>query len=68
MKGKRMKISEKLNKVDDNFSIYRYDNGFMLEITGKKSDDEWARAKIMAENLLDLLELVKEAATMERDE
>lgn len=63
-----MKISDKLVKVDDNFSIYRYDNGFMLEITGKNSTDEWARAKIMSDNLLDLLELVKEAATITRDE
>ena len=63
-----MKISEKLTKVDDNFTINRYDNGFMLEITGKNSEDEWARAKIMAENLIDLIELVKEATTMKRDE
>ena len=63
-----MKISDKLVKVDDNFSIYRYDNGFMLEITGKNGSDEWARAKIMTDNLLDLLELVKEAATITRDE
>lgn len=63
-----MKISDKLVKVDDNFSIYRYDNGFMLEISGKNSADEWARAKIMSDNLLDLLELVKEAATITRDE
>ena len=63
-----MKISDKLVKVDDNFSIYRYDNGFMLEIAGKNGSDEWARAKIMTDNLLDLLELVKEAATITRDE
>ncbi len=63
-----MKISDKLVKVDDSFTINRYDNGFMLEISGKNSLDEWARAKVMADNLLDLLELVKEAVTITKDE
>lgn len=63
-----MKISDKLAKVDDNFSIYRYDNGFMIEVSGRDKDNEWARAKIMADNILDLIELVKEAATLEKDD
>lgn len=62
------KISDKLTTVNDNFSITMYDNGFLIDIGGKAEDDEWRNAKIMIPSVEQLLELVKEAATMPRDE
>ena len=62
-----MKISDKLSKINDSFNIYMYDNGFMLEISGRNADDEWANAKIMVTNVDDLTELVREASTMPRE-
>ena len=44
-----------------------YDNGFMLEISGRNADDEWANAKIMVTNVDDLTELVREASKMPRE-
>ena len=61
------KISDKLTTVNDNFSITMYDNGFLIDIGGKRSDDDWASAKIMVPSIDQLLELVKEAANMPRD-
>jgi hypothetical protein len=61
------KISDKLSKVSDSFSINMYDNGYMLEISGRGQDEDWASAKIMCSTVEELVELVKEAATMERE-
>ena len=63
-----MKISDKLSKINDSFTINLYHNGYMLEANGRSDDDEWGNAKIMCQSIDELLVLVNEAATMERDE
>lgn len=62
------KISDKLVKVNENYSINMYDNGFMFEISGRDSENDYKSAKIMVSTVDDLVALVKEAAEMERDE
>lgn len=62
------KISDKLVKVNENYSINMYDNGFMFEISGRDSENDYKSAKIMVSTVDDLIALVKEAAEMERDE
>jgi hypothetical protein len=62
------KISDKLVKVNESYSINMYDNGFMFEISGRDSENEYRSAKIMVSTVEDLVTLVKEAAEMERDE
>lgn len=61
------KISDKLVKVSDNFNIYMYDNGYMMEISGRNKDEEWSSAKILVTSLDDLVTLIREASEMERD-
>jgi len=62
------KISDKLVKVNENYSINMYDNGFMFEISGRDSENDYKSAKIMVSTVDELIALVKEAAEMERDE
>jgi len=62
------KIGDKLAKVSDNFTINMYDNGFLVEISGRDEDEEYRNAKIMVPTVEQLLVLVKEAATLPRDE
>jgi hypothetical protein len=62
-----MKLNEKIEKVNDNFSVYMYDNGFMLEISGRDDNGDWATAKILCKDMDQLISLIKEAADMERD-
>lgn len=62
------KIFDKLVKVNENFSVNMYDNGFMLEISGRDSDNEYKSAKIMVSTVEELVALVKEATELERDE
>ena len=60
-------ISDKLTKVNEAFTINMYDNGFMLEISGRDHSDEWANAKIVANDIDELVELIKEAASLPRE-
>jgi hypothetical protein len=62
-----MKIEDKLTKVSDSFTINMYDNGYMIEISGRDGDGDWKTSKIMCMNLAQLLECVTEATAMERD-
>ena len=61
------KISDKLIKVNESFTVNMYDNGYMIEIGGRKSDDDWGNAKILVNTIDELVELIKEASEMERD-
>ena len=60
-------ISDKLVKVNENFTINMYDNGFMIDIGGRDHENEWKTAKIMVTTVDELLALVREAVEMERD-
>ena len=63
-----MKISDKISKVSDSYTVYMYDNGFMVEVGGRKSDDEWTTSKILCSSIEEVINLVKEAASMERND
>ena len=63
-----MKISDKLVKVDTSFTINRYDNGYMIEVSGRTKDEDYKTTKILVKTVDELVELVKEAVTMEIDE
>lgn len=61
------KLSDKLVKVNENFSINMYDNGFMVEIGGRNKKTDYVNAKILCSTLEEVQALVAEACTMERD-
>ena len=61
------KVSDKLAKVNENFSVNLYDNGYMLEVSGKDADNEYKTAKIMVSTSEQLLALIAEVVEMERD-
>ena len=55
----------KLAKVNDSFTVYRYDNGWMVEVSGNDKKDDWKTAKIMCNTEEDLVALIKEYNAME---
>ena len=61
------KVSDKLTKVNENFSVNMYDNGFMLEVSGKDADGEYKTAKILVATGEQLIALIAEVVEMERD-
>jgi hypothetical protein len=62
------KISDKLTKVNENFTVQMYDNGYMFEISGRDADNDYKTAKIMVTTVTQLIALIEEAADMERDD
>lgn len=62
------KFSDKLAKVDDNFTVHMYDNGFMVDVRGRTAGDEWGSAKIIAADADELVKLIREVISAERSE
>ena len=62
------KLSDKLVKVNENFSINMYDNGYMIEVSGRDDEDNWKTSKIIVDTVEELLVLVREATELERAE
>ena len=61
------KLSDKLTKVSESFTINMYDNGYMIEASGRNKKTDYVTAKIMCNTIDEVLALVKEASEMERD-
>lgn len=61
-------IADKLGKIGDSFTVHMYDNGFMLEASGRDHDENWKSAKILCNNPDQLVALVSEAINLPRDE
>jgi len=64
--GSVKKLSDKLTKVNENFTINMYDNGYMIEVGGRDDEDNWKTAKIIVDTVEELLLLVREATEIER--
>ena len=60
------KLSDKLAQVNENFTINMYDNGYMIEVGGRNSKDDWSNCKILVSSLEELFELITEASNMPR--
>ena len=57
----------KLAKVNDSFSVNRYDNGWMVEVGGRDDDNDWKTAKVLCNTEEELIALIKEYNTMKLD-
>ena len=65
-------VADKLSNVSENFTVYMYDNGYMIEVSGQghpndDGDTEWATAKIIVPTVEELCELIKEVTKMTKD-
>lgn len=66
--AKTAKIGDKLVKVSESFTVNMYDNGFMIEVSGRNKDDDYTTAKVIISDVDELLGLVKEITTMTKDQ
>ena len=57
----------KLIKVNENISINRYDNGWMVEISGRDKKEEWKTTKTLCNTEEELIALIKEYNAMDLD-
>lgn len=61
-----MNVSDKLSKVNDTVTINIYDNGFMIEVSGRDHDDEWSQAKIVCSDLDIVNAVLQEIVKMDK--
>lgn len=54
------KLNELFTKVNDSITIYRYDNGWMLEVSGQDHNDDWPTKKLVCTDLKNVLTLLEE--------
>lgn len=57
----------KLSKVNESLTINRYDNGWMVEIGGRDSENDWKNCKIVCNTEAEVLDVVKEYNSMDLD-
>ena len=57
----------KLSKVNESITVNRYDNGWMVEVSGKDKKDDWKTAKVMCNTEEELLSIIKEYNSMDLD-
>ena len=62
----KMKLG-KLSKVNENITINRYDNGWMVEVGGRDDENDWKTAKILCNTEEEMLSVVREWNSMEMD-
>jgi len=57
----------KLAKVNENISLNRYDNGFMVEVGGRDKKEDWKTAKVMCNSEEELIAVIREWISMDLD-
>ena len=57
----------KLSKVNESITLNRYDNGWMVEVGGRDSENDWKTAKIMCNTEAEVIEVVQEWNSMDLD-
>ena len=57
----------KLTKVNESITVYRYDNGWMVEVGGRNKKQEYVTSKILCNTEEEMVSVVKEWNTMELD-
>ena len=57
----------KLSKVNESITINRYDNGFMVEVSGRDTESDWKTAKVLCGTEAEMMAVIQEWTTMELD-
>jgi glycine cleavage system H lipoate-binding protein len=57
----------KLAKASDSITINRYDNGWMVEVSGRDEKEDWATTKTLCNTEEELFNLIKEYNQLDLD-
>ena len=61
------KLGDKLIKINESFTINRYDNGFMVDAGGRNKKGDYVGVKLLCNSLDEVVALVREAGEMDLD-
>ncbi len=57
----------KLTKVSDSFTVNIYDNGYMVEVSGRNADDDWSTVKLVCNTLEDVFKAITQINNLPKD-
>ena len=60
------KLIDIFNKINDNYNVTICNNGFVIDISGRDSSDEWITGKFVVKTLDELKDAVQDLAFMQR--
>ena len=58
---------KKLSKVNESITINRYDNGWMVEVGGRDSENDWKNSKLLCNTEEEMIAVIKEWNSMDLD-
>ena len=61
------KVSDKLTKVSECVNVYFYDNAYMVEVTGRDNNEDWANIKLVCKDMDEVVRVLQEVESLERD-
>lgn len=61
------KLGDKLAKINESYTVNMYDNGYMIEASGRNKKGDYVTAKIMCTSMDEVVQLVREAGEMDKD-
>lgn len=61
------KVADKLTKVGECVNVYFYDNAYMVEVTGRDKNDDWANIKLVCKDMDEVIKVLQEVETLERE-
>lgn len=56
----QVKLSDVFMNVSDSLTVNRYENGWMVEVTGNDHDDRWQTKKFIFSDLKNVLTFLEE--------
>lgn len=60
-------LSNSLAKVSENITVYRYFNGYVVEVSGRDSSGDYKTLKIICNTFDEVVALLEEADSLELD-
>jgi len=61
------RVSDKLTKVSECVNVYFYDNAYMVEVSGKNAEDDWATVKLVCRDLSEVQTLLEEVDSLPKE-
>lgn len=61
------KVADKLAKVGECVNVYFYDNAYMVEVSGRDSNDDWSNVKLVCRDLDEVQAALQEVESLPKD-
>lgn len=61
------KVADKLTKVAECVNVYFYDNAYMVEVSGRDDNDDWANVKLVCRDLKEVQTVLEEIDGLPKD-